>query len=48
VDRRFRRYSRRLIAAFPSEALSRGLTTEEFAAEFVARFGGPLPAALRR
>jgi hypothetical protein len=48
VDRRLRRHLRRLIAPFLTEALSRGLTREDFATEFVARFEGPPPPVFAR
>ena len=48
VLERFRRYTARLVQPFLAKARSRGLTTEEFAKEFVARFEGSLPAVFRR
>ncbi len=48
VDSRFRRYFQRLVAPYLTKALSRGLTVEEFATEFVAKFEGPLPPAFTR
>jgi len=43
VDIRLRYYLRSLVLPLVVEAASRGLTVEEWAAEFVAAFEGPLP-----
>jgi hypothetical protein len=48
VLHRFRRHARRLILPLVIEAVSRGLTVEEFAKQFVAAFEGSPPAVFER
>jgi len=48
VLHRFGRHVRQLILPLVTEALSRGLTVEQFAEQFVAAFEGSVPAVFQR